>query len=194
MIITPPSFDPTLTRQLIVEMLHSDCTIPQLAEQFKLSFTEFLAIIKSPEAQAQLDALAQLTALHTQIRASTRRETALARLTRIVEFTLNELEARRAASTILKELRTASPTDHDAAPPDCPIPVPPTCPQVGADEPQRLQISEPPSNNPSPSPHRDSTLTTRDLHLSKHTLQHRDNSDSLKHIVNRTPAQSPGAH
>jgi hypothetical protein len=129
---TPPTFDPSLVRDLMAEMLQSDCTIPQLAERFKLSFTELLAIVQSPEAQAQLDALEQLTQLRAQLRAATRREVSLARLAKIAEFSSNDLEARRAASTVLKEVRNTRAPVHLATTPKCPLPVAPTCPQVGA--------------------------------------------------------------
>ncbi|MBX9735824.1 MAG: hypothetical protein K2X32_02770 [Phycisphaerales bacterium] len=62
-----------------------------------------MALLETPEAKAEIGAIGKLSALREQLRAPIRRETALHRLAHIVAYSLNEPEARRAASTLVKQ-------------------------------------------------------------------------------------------
>ncbi len=108
---TAPSAD--IAQHLIAELLQSDRSIPEIAEAFSLSFTELLQILESPAAQAELAALAKIAELREAHRAPKRREAALARLATIAETEPDNREARRAASTLLRNLKPPRPRATD---------------------------------------------------------------------------------
>jgi len=83
-------------------MLQSQRTMPEIADEFNLSFAALVALLESPLAEAELVALRKLNAIRAEIRVPIQRDTALARLTHIAAFSLDELEARRAASSLLR--------------------------------------------------------------------------------------------
>jgi hypothetical protein len=98
--ITDPNAQ--LTSRIIATMLHSDRTIPEIADEFRLSFAAMMALLETPHAKAEIEAIGKLSALREQLRAPIRREGALHRLAHIVAYGLNEPEARRAATTLIK--------------------------------------------------------------------------------------------
>ncbi|MBX9737447.1 MAG: hypothetical protein K2X32_11030 [Phycisphaerales bacterium] len=98
--ITDPNAQ--LTSRIIATMLHSDRTIPEIADEFRLTFAAMMALLETPHAKAEIEAIGRLSALRDQLRAPIRRETALHRLAHIVAYSLNEPEARRAATTLIK--------------------------------------------------------------------------------------------
>jgi hypothetical protein len=100
--------NPDTAARIIATMLHSDRTIPEIADEFRLSFAQMMALLETPEAKAEIEAIGKLSALRDQLRAPIRRETALHRLSHIVAYSLNEPEARRAASTLVKTQATAT--------------------------------------------------------------------------------------
>jgi hypothetical protein len=95
--------NPDTAACIIATMLHSDRTIPEIADEFRLSFAQMMALLETPEAKAEIEAIGKLSVLREQLRAPIRRETALHRLAHIVAYSLNEPEARRAASTLVKQ-------------------------------------------------------------------------------------------
>ncbi|MBX9736015.1 MAG: hypothetical protein K2X32_03740 [Phycisphaerales bacterium] len=102
-IATTPSTN--IAQHLIAELLQSDHSIPEIAEAFSLSFTEFVRILESPAAQAELAALTKLAELREALRNPKRREIALARLATIAESEPDNRESRRAATTLLRNLK-----------------------------------------------------------------------------------------
>jgi hypothetical protein len=102
-IATTPSTN--IAQHLIAELLQSDRSIPEIAEAFSLSFTELLRIIESPAAQAELAALTKIAELREALRTPKRREAALARLATIAESEPDNRESRRAATTLLRNLK-----------------------------------------------------------------------------------------
>jgi hypothetical protein len=113
--ITDPNAQ--LTSRIIATMLHSDRTIPEIADEFRLSFAAMMALLETPHAKAEIEAIGKLNALRDQLRAPIRREGALHRLAHIVAYGLNEPEARRAATTLIKAQTLAQrrePEPHDA--------------------------------------------------------------------------------
>ncbi len=91
-----------LTSRIIATMLHSDRTIPEIADEFRLTFAAMMALLETPHAKAEIEAIGKLSALRDQLRAPIRRETALHRLAHIVAYSLDERESRRAATTLIK--------------------------------------------------------------------------------------------
>ncbi|MBX9738218.1 MAG: hypothetical protein K2X32_14960, partial [Phycisphaerales bacterium] len=75
---------------------------PEIADEFRLTFAAMMALLETPHAKAEIEAIGKLSVLRDQLRAPIRRETALHRLTHIVAYGLNEPEARRAATTLIK--------------------------------------------------------------------------------------------
>ena len=105
-----------LPPRLLVDFLQSDRSIAELADSFRLSFSQILAALNSPAIQAELAALQTLSTLRSELRAPRRREIALARLTDLALSSIDELEARRAATTLLRQLPPRPTTPPIAAP------------------------------------------------------------------------------
>ncbi len=96
-------------------MLRSECTLEQIAAEHDLTFVTLLEILRSPQAQAAIAAIEELQALRDRLRAPLQRDAALARLNHIATTSENELEARRAATTILRA-RATDPAPRISAP------------------------------------------------------------------------------
>ncbi len=175
-----PQADHKLASQLISEVLRSEQTLPEIAASFSLTFSRFLELLKSPFAQAELAALRELSQIRDELRAPLRRENSLARLTHIAAFSLDEPEARRAATTVLRDLKantrenTASARATDPSSGRCDEPhatvttapphddSPPTVAHLGTSRiPPLILRSQDPSI---PSAFTDSPCTTRSAH------------------------------
>ncbi len=117
--------NPDTAARIIATMLHSDRTIPEIADEFRLSFAQMMALLETPFAEAEIEAIGKLSALRDKLRAPIRRENALHRLAHITAYSLDELEARRAATTLIKAQPRAPPAAPAAAPADAsPAPTP----------------------------------------------------------------------
>ncbi len=123
--------------EIIGTLLRSDRTIPEIAEEFGLTFAAMLKLLESPLAQAELAALEKLSALRERIRIPLQRDTALHRLTHIAAFSLSENESRRAATTLIRASNPVPPTRLRVG---APVPTHATSPTP---EPPPLQTSSP---------------------------------------------------
>jgi hypothetical protein len=160
--ITPPPTPHTITtetlHQILDALIRSERTIPEIAAEFKLTYVAFQQLLESPEARAELDALRVISAIRHDAAAPVRRENALARLTHIAAFNLDEISGRRAATTLLRELRTKLPAPSAQS---TAFPVPPTGVPVGAED--ALTSTSPTHPKPTDAPSRPDARATPPL-------------------------------
>ncbi len=94
-------------------MLRSECTLEQIAAEHDLTFVALLELLRTPEAQAAIAAIEELQTIRDRLRAPVQRDAAMARLHHIATTSNDDLEARRAATTLLRARATPKPRATD---------------------------------------------------------------------------------